>query len=984
MITDKKAPAKELSHIHTKILVPYIVSLLLICLVFLFSIYALKNKIEKSTAKATYHQMDKVFTLATAKRVQLFNLLTSQIQSNPQITKTWLNNEGVQPIQQRSEIESQLKPLFDRINKEYNVTHLYIHLPDRTNFLRIHEPSRFNDKINHNILLKAEQTKQTASGLKFDVNGALILTIVQPWTSKGKITGYIEMGSNINHMLASIENHLDKTTFAAIRADYLNNSIPSSNAKATQKNHQTGIMNSSLFISIEKDLPKNLYDGLQHITAKQLASGNELSTHSKSILLISIPFRDIDNKPMGQFLIHNDLSQKNIIPTELLGKTFIACLLIVSIFSLFFSIYSRKIQLWISNAYTFLKSENTEMHKNETALRNIQQQLNSTIQDKNQDLVASTAKLKDELNLRAEIESALLSSESKYHALFECSADAMLILDDNAITDCNAAAVTMFKYPAKDDLLSFKPSQISPEKQANGTLSEIAANEMVVIAFNKGSHRFEWNHKKADGVIFPVEVLLTVVALQDKKILHAVCRDITDRKSAEEQAHYQAYYDAVTQLPNRRLMIDRLQQAINHCNRHNHYSALFIIDLDRFKTINDSLGHSAGDILLKQVADRMTQHLREEDTISRVGADVFSILIQQLENEQHSYISSAEHISQDISTIFKLPFTVNNHDFHFKPSIGIAIFSTNEETPEDIIKHADAAMHCAKKRGPSSFEFYLPSMEEAVIHRLNIEKDLHKAMQNEELFLHYQPQYDGDRNIIGVEALLRWKHPTKGNISPVEFIPVAEDTGLIIPIGEWVLKQSILDIQKINNQLPDDKKIRVSVNVSTIQFRQKNFTSNIIDIVNSCGSNIDFLILEITESIAIENIQHTISKINELKRQKIRFSIDDFGTGHSSLRYLQQLPVAELKIDRSFVMDLETNENDMLLVRSIITLALQFGLEVVAEGVETQTQMNFLKANHCQLYQGFLLSRPLPLAELNNLFLPSAKNLDNRLENNAS
>ena len=396
-------------------------------------------------------------------------------------------------------------------------------------------------------------------------------------------------------------------------------------------------------------------------------------------------------------------------------------------------------------------------------------------------------------------------------------------------------------------------------------------------------------------------------------------------------------------------------------------------DLDHFKKVNDSLGHTIGDSLIIETANRIKECLRDGDTAARIGGDEFVILLPQLPNNDSSY-TIAEKVADKIRESINKQFLVEQYDLKTTVSIGISIFMGKNESYEDILRHADMAMYRAKSDGRNTVRFFLPSMQAEVVKRLNLEKDLNNAFENQELYLCYQPQYTVDGKIFGVETLIRWIHPKHGNISPIDFISAAEDIGLIVPISEWVLKQSIIDMRSIVNLSRKHIPIRLSVNLSPHQFRQTDFIESIRKVIVENDFPTDLLTLEITENVIIENIEDTIKKFIKLKELGIQISLDDFGTGYSSLGYLKRLPINELKIDKSFVQDIETDKNDAILVETIISMAHHLKLKIVAEGVETKEQLNFLKRNKCDAYQGYYFSKPLAIYDFSQLYIESRTN----------
>jgi len=437
--------------------------------------------------------------------------------------------------------------------------------------------------------------------------------------------------------------------------------------------------------------------------------------------------------------------------------------------------------------------------------------------------------------------------------------------------------------------------------------------------------------------------------------------DLTERRQAERRIEYLAYYDALTQLPNRQLLMDRLQQALEHCAQHRCTNALFFIDLDNFKSLNDTLGHALGDHLLKQVAQRLSGCVSHRDTISRFGGDEYVVLLEGMSADMEQACGQARAVGERMLMTLRQPYKLDQFCHHSTASIGIVLFGDARDDIGELLKRADMAMYEAKAAGRSTLRFFNPGMQAALSARMALENDLRQALRQceREFDLQYQPQIDRHGRVTGVEALVRWRHPVRGLVSPVEFIPLAEETGLVLGLGQWVLKKACEQLLAWAAS-PATAQIEIAVNVSARQFHHPQFVAQVLELVAAAGIDARLLKLELTETSLLENVDDTIAKMNALRTHGVSFALDDFGTGYSSLAYLRQLPLDMLKIDRSFVLDLLTNQNDAVIARTIIALGRSLGLRVLAEGVETVAQRDFLFEHGCDAYQGYLCARALP------------------------
>jgi len=482
-----------------------------------------------------------------------------------------------------------------------------------------------------------------------------------------------------------------------------------------------------------------------------------------------------------------------------------------------------------------------------------------------------------------------------------------------------------------------------------------------------------WDRRK-NGEIYPKWLTIIAVTGLDGKVHNYVAafNDLSEDKAAKEVIHRLAFYDPLTDLPNRRLLHDRMDLALSNSARNLHYGAVFMVDLDNFKLINDTKGHAIGDLLLVEVAQRMKSCLREGDTAARLGGDEFVILLEFLSKDANQAALQAEVVSEKILKEINQPFLINGEELRCSLSIGISLFTMPTATSEDMLKRADVAMYQAKSAGRNTMRFFDPDLHASLERRLTIVSELHQALPENQLKLYYQAQVDHECKVLGAEVLLRWEHPQRGLVPPDEFIPLAEESGLILSIGEWVLRTACMQL-KVWEGNPLTHNLTLAVNVSAAQFGQRYFVEQVCKVLEETSAKATLLKIELTESLVLQNITDTIKKMEALKLLGIRFSLDDFGTGYSSLSYLKRLPINQLKIDRSFVRDINTNQNDAIIAQTIIGMANNLGFNVIAEGVETEAQRVCLENYDCLSYQGYLFSKPVPLVEFEKLVSETMK-----------
>lgn len=478
-----------------------------------------------------------------------------------------------------------------------------------------------------------------------------------------------------------------------------------------------------------------------------------------------------------------------------------------------------------------------------------------------------------------------------------------------------------------------------------------------------------WDRRK-NGEIYPKWLTISAVVGTEGNVTNYIGThfDISEQKKAEEKIEALAFFDQLTGLPNRILLLDRLEQTKTLGARSGRYSALLFVDIDNFKTLNDTQGHDIGDALIKLVAQRLKTCVREVDTVARLGGDDFVIILASLSTSEAEAAMAAESLAEKILGALNQTYQLNNASHHCTASIGVTLFQGTGIPVEELMKQADLSMYKAKAAGRNTCHFFDPAMEVAVRERAALEKDLRAALDEQQFLLHYQAQVTSGQRMIGAEALVRWQHPQRGMVSPADFIPLAEETGLILPLGHWVLEAACAQLAKWAWQT-EFSALTIAVNVSVRQFRQPGFVDEVLTILKNTGANPSRLKLELTESLLAHDVEEIVGKMFALKAKGIGFSLDDFGTGYSSLSYLKRLPLDQLKIDQSFVRDILIDPNDAAIARTIVTLADSLGLGVIAEGVETAVQRDFLRAAGCHAYQGYFVGRPLELKDFEILVL---------------
>ncbi|HEX5338867.1 MAG TPA: EAL domain-containing protein, partial [Gallionella sp.] len=615
--------------------------------------------------------------------------------------------------------------------------------------------------------------------------------------------------------------------------------------------------------------------------------------------------------------------------------------------TLVFGIFAGIIYLWRNNLYlrrVYAERDHLALGLSEA---------NTTLEDK---VAQRTRQFKD--------------AQASLQLLLNSMSEGMYGVDVNGnCTFVNAAFLRILGYSDEDEIIGESIHRLIHHSHADGSpYPEHECRMFKAFKENQPSHADDEVFWRKDGSSVAVAYWAHPTINDDGVVVGAVATflDVTERKLAEQKIQQLAFYDALTNLPNRRLLLERLRQACALSDRDGHYGAVLFMDMDNFKTLNDTKGHDIGDLLLIEVGRRLESCLREGDTVARLGGDEFVVVLGDLSANGSEAGQLAERVAEKIHAELNRPYQLKDYSHSSTPSIGIVLFKGHSDSIDDLLKFADIAMYQAKTAGRNAIRFYDPDMQTVIEQRASLEIELRRAIEQQQFRLYYQLQVDSQRRPLGAEVLLRWEHPERGLVSPLHFIPLAEETGLILPIGEWVLRTACAQLRAWQ----EDERTRdltLAVNVSALQFGQHDFVEQVSGVLSASGADSTRLKLEMTESMMLGNFEEIVRKMNRLKLLGLSFSLDDFGTGYSSLQYLKRLPLDQIKIDQSFVRDIATDPNDETIVKTIIAMTDALGFNVIAEGVETDGQHAFLEQCGCHAFQGYLFSKPVPLPDFEAL-----------------
>ncbi|MDP1705585.1 MAG: EAL domain-containing protein [Sulfurimicrobium sp.] len=832
-------------------------------------------------------------------------------------------------------------PLFERLRERYGVTHFYFEDANRVNVLRVHQPERHGDTINRYTTLTAEKSGEIASGVELGPIGTFTLRMVAPMRDEQGLVGYVELGEELEEVLQGVRMIIGVELVLLIDKQFLKRKSWEEGMRMLKRRADWEHLPDAAIIHQTLDLPAA---SVASVLSRAGKGGRDFKIDDKHYYAGVIPVSEAGGRAVGKMILLRDKtrSQEGIHAT--MRSVSLYYLPVGALLFAMFYLIIRGVQQRLESSHQQLVEQGREREA-------LQAQHIAELKDERDKLRLA----KEELQHREE--DLRLSAK-----VFENSIEGIMITDVKSnILRVNRAFTTITGYSEEEAVGN--NTRLMRSDRHDGAFYQAMWNALVKYGYWQGEI---WNRRKS-GEVYPEWLSIVAVRNEQGETLNylGIFADLSEKKTAEARAHHLAYYDPLTELPNRALLDERLKQAMAAVQNSGGLAALLHIDLDRFKAVNDTLGHAFGDRLLQALSERLAGSVRGSDTVARLGSDEFAVLLADVGDKQ-----CVERVCGKIFAALAEPFDLGVQEIFVTLSVGIALCPFDADSAEDLIRNADVAMSYAKTQGGNDYHFYTPGMSGGEPRRLILETSLRRALERDEFLLHYQPQIClQSGRITGVEALLRWQHPERGLVSPAEFIPLLEEIGLIVPVGEWVLRTACIQNRAwVSAGLPP---LRMAVNLSARQFRQGGLADMVSQALNDSGLAPEWLELEVTESILIQDLQATITTLRQLDTLGILISIDDFGTGYSSLSYLKHLPISKIKIDRSFVRDICSDPDDAAITNAVISLGHSLKLRVVAEGVETLAQLEYLRAQGCDEVQGFYFSRPLPAEEFAVLAMKS-------------
>lgn len=816
--------------------------------------------------------------------------------------------------------------VFERMKQENHLTHFYFLDKNRVCLLRVHNPKKYGDFINRFTAQKAEWTHKRSSGIEIGPLGTFTLRVVEPIYDRGILIGYVELGKEIEDALNTLNERTTENIAVLVHKKYLDrHSWEEGMGMLGREANWSQLPNDAIIYSSHQKLPSPFLEAAKRHTLNHCIhkiTDDEVTYNDKEWRVSMIPLKDASDKEIGDLMLMNDISiEKDEFITFVVESAVIGMILMGTFLGLVFLLVRQM-------DYNFRRQQNS-LEESEERFEQLAEQSRTFIWE--------------------------VDNEGKFTYVSSMVKDVLGYGVEEIVGE-----KYFYDFHPSEGKETFQKivREIFERKESFENLTNLAVTR---------DNQILW---------FSTNGIAMVDSYGNLLGYRGSNTDISERKFSEEKINGLAFFDQLTSLPNRTLLLDRLKQGISASSRSGNHGALLFIDLDNFKTLNDTLGHDIGDSLLKLVAQRLTLCVREGDTVSRFGGDEFVVVLGGLSADETDAATASELVAEKILASLNQPYFLGGINHRSTASIGITLFKGDDTSIDDLMKQADLAMYKSKDAGRNTLSFFDPKMEHTVKERAILEEDLRVGIEENQFILYYQAQVLNHNRIVGAEALVRWKHPKRGMVAPVEFISVAEETGLIIPLGEWILKTACEQLAKWSD-IAEMADVTIAVNVSVRQFSQSNFVSQVSSILKQSGADPKKLKLELTESLLVQNVEDVIQKMVALKNIGVCFSLDDFGTGYSSLSYLKRLPLDQLKIDQSFVRDLLIDPNDAIICKSTIALAESMGLSVIAEGVETQEQRDALSKIGCSSYQGYWFSRPVPLDEFEALHKTTQPDLQN-------
>lgn len=914
--------------LNTRILVPVAMIMAILLFAFNFSLYQHEQADAGHRFSADLNAVKKYYQSALLRRSEKLGAALEAIQRDEQLQVALRNKD-------RDALLNRAAPLFKELKQQYGITHLYFEDGSRVNVLRVHQPDRHGDTINRHTTLMAEKTWKTAIGVELGVLGTFTLRAVAPMRDSAGLIGYIELGQEIDDVLRGINDIIGTDVLLTIGKPFLVRKDWESGMRMLGLKADWDQFPDVVLTHHSPNLPQGLISRILN-SKNPFAFPIDIKEGNRHYYREDIPIEEASGGKVGRLVVLRDMTPyTNELYETITHLTFVYVPLAGILFT-FLYLFTRRL---------------------ERRLDESQQQIIDQGREREAIQAQHIAELKDERDKLHQAKEILQRNEQDLRlaaTVFENSTEGIMITDRHSrILRVNRAFTEITGY-SEEDAIGEDPKLLRSDRHDAAFYQEMWAS-LIEYGYWQGE---VWNRRK-NGETFPE--WLTLIAIRDerRKILYylGVFADLTEKKTSEARTHHLSNYDVLTELPNRHLLEDRLKQALTEAHYHGWLVAVQHLNLDRFKTIIDTLGHSFGDKLLQAVAGRLAGLIRDSDTLARFSGDEFAIVLSDVGSQQNVTM-----IAQKILDALAAPFNLDGHEIFITASIGIALYPIDAGNKGDLIRNANVAARRTREEGGNNYHFYTAEMSAISSQRLTLESSLHRALERNEFVLYYQPQVElNSKRILGMEALIRWQHPSRGLVPPNEFIPLLEETGMIVQVGEWVLRTACA--QNAAWQAAGLSPLRVAVNLSARQFRQNDLVAATRRILQETGLAPQQLELEITESVLLQDVQATITVLNQLHEFGIEISIDDFGTGYSSLAYLKLLPISKIKIDRSFIQDIGTPHDDGAIANAVISLGHSLKMQVIAEGVETVAQLNYLCAQGCDEMQGYYFSRPLPANE---------------------